>query len=209
MSFEKVPIRYRHELRSGRDFAARKTQWYSQIAQDRKLPPSALLVAMALPRWLNAKTEEAFPAQATVADFLGLTTRAVHNGFQALVRRGHLSKKPGKRGYHGTNIYKMEVEEFEIVNGGSSSPEAPSEMTNGRSGPTRTGVPKDDERAFGQTIEETNKRTNGAEAPGAAGDGDAGEDAEKRVRVTGEGARNILQEIYGPNAMNESGHIRR
>lgn len=209
MSFGRPAIRYRRELRSGREFGARKTIWLIQVAQDRKLPKSALMVAMALPHWLNAKTEEAFPAQATVAELLSLTTRAVHNGFQALVQQGHLSKKPGKRGYHGTNIYKMELEGVEMVNDGSSSSDVDFKMTNARSVQTRTGVPKNDERAFGQTREETKKRTNQPGPQELGADSQMAENAERSARVTGEGARDILREYYGPQAVNEHGHIRR
>ena len=112
---------YRREPRSGRDFAARKTAWHIQVTSDGGVPTSAYRVAMLLPKWLNARTEEAFPSQGTVAKELNLTVRAVTNAFRLLVTRGHLSVKPGKRGYHGTNIYKMELHETEIVNSCSLS----------------------------------------------------------------------------------------
>jgi hypothetical protein len=115
------------------------------------------MIALILPKWLNSKTEEAFPSQSTVAAELSMTTRAVNSGFAALVAKGHLSKCPGKRGFHGTNIYKMELWGNEMVNENSSSQLATETMTNRPSLPVRKIASKDGERSFVQTNERTKK----------------------------------------------------
>lgn len=202
-------IPYRRELRSGRDFAARKTEWLIQVAKDRNLPTSAYRVAQLLPKWLNAKTEEAFPAQGTVASELNLTVRAVTNAFGALVNRGHLSKSPGKRGYRGTNVYKMELHEPEIVNACSPSSPSMDKMVNGRSHMPRTDVPQEGEQTFGQTIEETTKRTNGLGKAPTTNDLVSTESSESRERVSKEAAEQILREAFGERALNQHGFLRK
>jgi len=202
-------ISYRRELRSGRDFAARKTAWHIQVTSDGGVPTSAYRVAMLLPKWLNAKTEEAFPSQGTVARELKLTVRAVTNAFRLLVARGHLSIKPGKRGYHGTNIYKMELHETEIVNSCSSSQSTSAKLVNEHSSLPRTNLPKEAERTFRQTIEETNKRTNRRDDPSHSANQAVVESSEPRERVSQEVALRIMQETFGDKAVNKQGFLRK
>jgi hypothetical protein len=200
-------ISYRRVPRSGRDFAARKTAWHIQVASDRKLPRSAYMVALLLPKWLNAKSEEAFPAQSTIASYLNLTTRAVTNALGKLVNNGHLSKHPGKRGYHGTNIYKMEVHETELVNRCSPSASSSEVLVNKYSPALRTNTPKEAEQPFGQTIEETNKRTS-SEERGTTENG-SNQDSENRERVSKQAVHDILREKFGKSALNEYGFLRK
>ncbi|MGJ8587442.1 MAG: hypothetical protein ACSHXW_04755, partial [Yoonia sp.] len=198
-------ISYRSETRSGRDFAARKTAWHIQVTSDGGVPTSAYRVAMLLPKWLNAKSEEAFPSQGTVARELNLTVRAVTNAFRLLVARGHLSVKPGKRGYHGTNIYKMEVHETEIVNSCSPSQASSAKLVNKYSPQPRTNVPRDAEQTFGQTIEETNKRTNHRDDPSHSANQAGIGSSEPRERVSQEVVQRIMRETFGEKALNKQG----
>jgi hypothetical protein len=200
-------ISYRRELRSGRDFAARKTAWHIQVTSNGAVPTSAYRVAMLLPKWLNAKTEEAFPSQGTVARELNLTVRAVTNAFRLLVARGHLSVKPGKRGYHGTNIYKMELHETEIVNSCSPSRPSSGKLVNEHSPLPRTNVPIEAEQTFRQTIEETNKRTNSWDRN--ATESGSNQDSENRERVSKQAVHDILREKFGKGALNEYGFLRK
>jgi hypothetical protein len=200
-------ISYRREPRSGRDFAARKTAWHIQVTSNGGVPTSAYRVAMLLPKWLNAKTEEAFPSQGTVARELNLTVRAVTNAFRLLVARGHLSVKPGKRGYHGTNIYKMELHETEIVNSCSPSRPSSGKLVNEHSPLPRTNVPIEAEQTFRQTIEETNKRTNSWDRN--ATESGSNQDSENRERVSKQAVHDILREKFGKGALNEYGFLRK
>jgi hypothetical protein len=202
-------ISYRREPRSGQDFAARKTKWHIQVSKDKKITTSAYRVAMLLPHWLNAKTEEAFPSQGTVARELNLTVRAVTNAYRLLVMRGHLSVKPGKRGYHGTNIYKMELHKTEIVNSCSPSQPSSGKLVNEHSSLPRTNVPKDAEQTFGQTIEETNKRTNRLQDVPATDDLDDNQGSECRERVSPQVVQEIMREAFGEKALNEHGFLRK
>lgn len=200
-------ISYRRELRSGRDFAARKTEWHIQVTSDGEIPTSAYRVALLFPKWLNAKTEEAYPSQKTVASELKLTVRAVTKAFRLLVARGHLSVKPGNRGYHGTNIYKMELHETEIVNRCSPSYPSAGKLVNEHSSLPRTNGPKDAEQTFRQTIEETNKRTNSWD--GNATESGSSQEPENRERVSKQAVQDILQEKFGKSALNEHGFLRK
>lgn len=203
------PLPYRPEVRSGRDLAARKTEWHIQVAGDRKLPKSAYMVALLLPKWLNSRTEEGFPAQRTVAGHLNLTTRAVTNAFGALVARGHLSKHPGKRGYHGTNVYKMELRQPEMANGCSSSPLTEAKLVKAGSPRHRTPVPQEHEATFGQTIKETNKRTSRLEEHATSTGQASNQNPEHEERVTRTSAQDIMREVNGASALNEHGYLRR
>ena len=203
------PIPYSRTARSGEDYAARKRLWLIQVAKDGHLPPSAYRVSQLLPKWINRKTEEAFPAQQTIAEELGLTTRAVTKALAALVQGGHLSVKRGKRGYKGTNTYKMELRGDTLVNERSSSHRNRTDMTNERSLRSGTSVPKEGERLFGQTIEETNKRTSAVvdDIQEPCGPERQEEGAEKRVSK--EAVERILREAYGPKCLNKYGGFQR
>lgn len=210
-SFRKTrgPIPYRKETRSGRDYAARKTAWLEQVSKDTTLMPTAHRVAMMLPKWLNAKSEEAWPAQKTVADELGLTTRAVNKALAKLVENGHLSVKRGKRGFNGTNTYKMELSEKELATARSSSTTASSEMTNKRDQISGTNASKDDERLFGQTKEQTNKRTNSASGVDYLVYEAQLDEESPRERITDEARERILKEAFGPKCLNKYGGFQR
>jgi len=203
------PIPYFRTARSGENYAARKRLWLIQVAKDGHLPPSAYRVSQLLPKWINRKTEEAFPAQQTIAKELDLTTRAVTKALAALVQGGHLSVKRGKRGYKGTNTYKIELSEGNLVNERSSSHKSRTDMTNKRSLRSGTGVPKEGERVFGQTIEETNKRTSAVvdDIREHCGQEKKEEGAEKRVSK--EAVERILKEAYGPKCLNKYGGFQR
>ena len=197
------PIPYSRTARSGEDYASRKRLWLIQVAKDGHLPPSAYRVSQLLPKWINRKTEEAFPAQQTIAEELALTTRAVTKALAALVQGGHLSVKRGKRGYKGTNTYKMELRGDTLVSERSSSYRSRTDMMNERSRSSVTNVPKEGDQLFGQTIEETNKGTSavvdGIQEPG----GLEGQEEGAEKRVSKEAVERILKETYGPKCLNK------
>ncbi len=173
------------------------------------MSPTALRIVLLLPKWLNSKTEEAFPSQGTIARELGLTERAVSNAVSMLVDRGHLSKKQGRKGYGGTNIYKMETPEAEIPNEHSLSNAKAKEYPNERSALIRTRVPKVQEHTFRQTIKETNKGTGFKQTDSDEIVDRSNEGIEAENRVTKEDAERIMKETFGPKCLNQYGGLQR
>lgn len=103
----------------------------------------------------------------------------------------------------------MELHETEIVNSCSPSQPSSGKLVNEHSSLPRTNAPKDDERMFRQTNEETNKRTSRSEGPLNLADQADPESSEPRVRVSNEARQEILQRAYGTGALNENGYLRK
>jgi hypothetical protein len=79
--------------------------WLQQVAADRALPNTAAGVAIAIGKFINRKSGEAWPTQETLANVLGITVRAVQRNLAALADRGHLSITVA-RGRHKPNTYR-------------------------------------------------------------------------------------------------------
>ena len=71
-------------------YARLKQEWQIQVSQDSQLPPISHRIALALPKWLNSKNLTAWPAQSTIATFIGVSKRTVGSGFKALRQQGHI-----------------------------------------------------------------------------------------------------------------------
>lgn len=211
-------VAYRFKEQTGEYFAARLAGWQFQVSADLVLAPTALRVALVLPYWLNSKTEECFPSQQTVATEIGCTERAVREALKQLVSRGHLARKPGKRGSYGTNTYKMVLRPEAKMRNIRASSQRDDEwkevnMRNVRSGSTGTYASRDEEQHFRQTIERTKERTGEILRGGQVDPDDAnherGEDEQPDgKRLTDERRREIMHEKYG-SAANENGFLLR
>lgn len=64
--------------------------WLQQVAVDHMLPPMARILAVALSKFVNQNTGDAWPKQETLAAALGISIRAVARNAAQLVGRGHL-----------------------------------------------------------------------------------------------------------------------
>ncbi|MGJ5049942.1 helix-turn-helix domain-containing protein [Bradyrhizobium oligotrophicum] len=79
--------------------------WLQQIAADRLLPPLALHVATILASYFNQRSGEAWPTQETLANRLGISTRAVSRNLFQLAALGHLGVVIS-RGRRRPNVYR-------------------------------------------------------------------------------------------------------
>ncbi len=92
-----------------------------RIVRDRKLPPSAVLVAVVILDHHNGATGRCNPSRETIAQQCGLTVRGVSKALSALVSRGYFTRQ--QRGFHHSNDYTPVVETMadEGGEGGNSS----------------------------------------------------------------------------------------
>lgn len=209
--------------RPGAWFAETKEAWAIQVASDRDLPETALRIALVLPKWLNAKTLKAWPAQSTIAALINTSDRAVRGGLKRLVEAGHLvclTETPGGR---KSNVYRIVVNDGVIDEPGAATadtaeaipgtrlPDSPEHTfrseRNELSGQRGSGDPVSAAPAFRGTLERTPERT---DAPVRTSD-DAGADTEPthEPRMSPERARAIMAELYGQGQVSETGYLQR
>jgi hypothetical protein len=79
--------------------------WLQRVALDLSLPPLAVRVACILTRYVNTRSFEAWPAQPTIANELGVTPRGVRAAVAELVAHGHLKVVVGG-GRGNSNRYR-------------------------------------------------------------------------------------------------------
>ena len=81
-----------------RDFTRTQFCWLRLVSRDRELPPMAAHVAIALTRFFNRQTHQAWPSNETLADELDITPRAVRSIIGAMLKRGHVTVIGSRRG---------------------------------------------------------------------------------------------------------------
>lgn len=224
----------RKPKRPAQAFVATKAQWQEQVAQDSALSVTALRIALVLPKWLNASSLLAWPSQATVAQCVGCSGRAVRAALARLEKRGHLVCVSKYRGGRQTNRYRIVLggnvieEEISPANenrsphisdDGSSrfGDDQPSLMRrNDHSAHPGTTVPPTAEHACQGTQEETHESIGNAGKASAPTQTVATperqnclEDVERGPRVTKEQTLSIMAEVLGPGSVNEWGGVRR
>ena len=215
-------------------FVAAKAQWQEQVAQDSALSVTALRIALVLPRWLNSSSLLAWPSQATVAESIGCTGRAVRAALSRLEKRGHLVCVSKYRGGRQTNRYRIVLggnvieEDISPANENHSPQRAvywpsdagdaqpPSVLRNDYSAHPGTSVPHTGERTFQGTQEETHELIKDMgeastliQTVPRAERQDCLEDGERGPRVTKEQTLLIMAEVLGPGSVNEWGGIKR
>lgn len=93
------------------DFTRNKFLWLDQVLADQALSPQAFATAYVLAtRFLNRKTEKAWPAIATLANLIHRSERRAQDAVTELIKQGHLTYEKGGRGKDGqgrANRYKL------------------------------------------------------------------------------------------------------
>jgi DNA-binding transcriptional MocR family regulator len=76
-------------------FTREKLAWIDSVADDLGVSHLAFRVAHRLGRYMNRTKREAWPSQATLAENVGVTDRAIRKAIAELVSRGHIEVDPG------------------------------------------------------------------------------------------------------------------
>lgn len=87
-----------------------KFKWILRIATDRRVSSLGCRVAVVLLDHIHADWIEAWPSQATLSEYLGVTTRAVRNGLNNLESAGYIETR--RSGYRRVNRYKINLPSF-------------------------------------------------------------------------------------------------
>jgi hypothetical protein len=88
------------------DFTRHRLVWLDRIAADRDVSPLGFKLAYVIGGFISRKTGDAWPSQKTIANRLGVTTRAVRNLVDQLAAAGHLEAVDA-RGRGKTIHYRM------------------------------------------------------------------------------------------------------
>jgi hypothetical protein len=184
-------------------YARMKQAWALQVASDRRLPGTALRIALAWPKYLNAKSLLAWPAQETLAIELNTTDRSIREGLKALEDHGHLKCISRYRGGRHTNRYRIILDNMMLTTTvGTVVPCTPEQAFRAKgnvpSGVTGADVPGCGDAAFRGTPERTPERTLVAESAMGTPGGSP---------VTAGAAQALMAEVFGPGRVNEGGHL--
>lgn len=198
-------------------FAELKMTWAMQVASDRRLSETALRVALVWPYWLNSKTLIAWPSQATVANEVSSSDRAVRHALKQLEECSHLYCLNQYRGGRISNRYRIVVNDVVLsVEGeradpaecGTADPVTPARPRpserNARTDHHGAANPVSGGAAFRRTPEKTPDKTKEAiQTP-------ANEpDAPKKPPVSKDRAEQIMREAFGARSVSETGYLRR
>src|SRR5262245_206495 len=91
-------------------------RWLKQVDADSALHPTAFRLAFKISQYINRKTGDAWPSQATLATALGRTERAIRDVIEQLRARGHLAVEPG-RGRHQSSHYRLILKDAKAESG--------------------------------------------------------------------------------------------
>lgn len=108
-----------------RDFARTQFLWLEQVKLDRELTPTAVLTALALLKFFNHKSGEAWPSNATLAVELGVDRRTIQRALALLVERRHLTVIGSRRGgRRHSNHYQLRLDnkQAETLNDNQKGP---------------------------------------------------------------------------------------
>lgn len=98
-----------------KSFFMQRRNWLRQICQLNSISSAQKLIAFALAEFhVNAKTKEAYPSHATLADALNLSVRTVRRALDELCDAGFIVKYPPRRG-RASNTYKIAFSEDEAA----------------------------------------------------------------------------------------------
>lgn len=203
-------------------FVRFKQEWALQVAADRHLPETALRIALALPKWLNSQTRQAWPSQATLAREVNTTDRAVRAALKVLEDRGHLACDSQFRGGRQSNRYRIVfndvvLEAAKADEGGTAVPVSPEARFRGAgnapSDPLGTPVPHSPVATFRGTPERTPEKRDARQlqdrtrAPPYAQPADPPPQGPPEPQVTAEKAQEILARVFGSCRLNADGYL--
>lgn len=92
-------------MSGGDNFTADKLAWLDDIAKDRNVTSGAFRAAYAIAHFLNRKSGEAWPSQATLAEQAGMTRQNLQKAIGTLVDAKYLTIEIG-RGRGACNVYR-------------------------------------------------------------------------------------------------------
>lgn len=198
-------------------FVRLKQEWALQVAGDRRLTETALRIGLALPKWLNSKTRMAWPSQATLAEAVNSTDRAVRSALKLLVECGHLVCENQFKGGRLSNRYRIILNAVVIEaetgqEGGTCVPFTPEpsfrSVGNAGSGGSGTRVPGCPAPAFRGTQERTPEKENASHGQERTRAPPSEPEAPERgPQVTAAAAQAILAEFYGSRRVNADGFL--
>ncbi|WP_319826477.1 hypothetical protein [Thalassovita sp.] len=200
-------------------FAELKMTWALQVAADKRLPDTALRVALVWPFWLNSKTLLAWPAQQTVAELINSGERAVRAALKRLEECNHLVCINEKRGGRISNRYRIVIQDEVLetletpalhIETGTDVPVSPEQAArSARQEQTSlrgTDVPGREVLANRGTLERTHEKTKKKMAETQAANSD---DEPRGPRVTKEEMEQIMRQTFGDRCVSETGYLQR